>query len=298
MAARLTVLLALVVALAGAGASGAAARPADGIPRLAFRYDASAPLGYADRGVVKRRDGRIAVHDDLVPQPGSPHRGLPARPAGEGTPPGGRVRPRLGRQPRPVARRGCPARGAQRRHAHDHRALDLVPAHAGAPSPRSSSPRRATSRCATSSPSAAPWTCSARCGRSTRSASATSAGVPERGPARSSRRPSRACGRSPCSRSAPRHWPRSSLPRRRTSGPQVRRVLGSVDPIRYIGWARPRTVLLADGEKDEVVPHAALLNIARAAPKGTVVRWYDAPHALNAAAYRYAFDWLARKLRS
>jgi len=78
--------------------------------------------------------------------------------------------------------------------------------------------------------------------------------------------------------------------------PQVRRVLGSVDPIRYIGWARSGSVLLEDGTKDEVVPRTALLNIARAAPAGTTVRWYDAPHALDRAAYRAAFAWLAAKL--
>ena len=78
--------------------------------------------------------------------------------------------------------------------------------------------------------------------------------------------------------------------------PQVRRVLGSVDPIRYIAFARPGSLLLEDGRKDTVVPRVALLNIARAAPKGTPVRWYDAPHGLNRAAYRDAFAWLARKL--
>jgi len=78
--------------------------------------------------------------------------------------------------------------------------------------------------------------------------------------------------------------------------PQVRRVLGSVDPIRYIALARPGSLLLEDGRKDMVVPRVALLNIARAAPKGTPVRWYDAPHGLNRAAYRDAFAWLARKL--
>ena len=78
--------------------------------------------------------------------------------------------------------------------------------------------------------------------------------------------------------------------------PQVRRVLGSVDPIRYIAFARPGSLLLEDGRKDMVVPRVALLNIARAAPKGTAVRWYDAPHGLNRAAYRDAFAWLARKL--
>jgi dienelactone hydrolase len=76
----------------------------------------------------------------------------------------------------------------------------------------------------------------------------------------------------------------------------VRQDLGSIDPIRYIARARPGSVLLEDGTKDEIVPHEALLNIARAAPHGTTVRWYAARHALNRAAYHDAFDWLARKL--
>jgi len=33
-----------------------------------------------------------------------------------------------------------------------------------------------------------------------------------------------------------------------------------------------------------------------AAPRGTPVRWYDTPHALDRKAYRDAFAWLARKL--
>jgi dienelactone hydrolase len=77
---------------------------------------------------------------------------------------------------------------------------------------------------------------------------------------------------------------------------QAQSVLGSVDPIRYIAFAKPGSVLLEDGTKDEVVPKKALLNIANAAPKGTELRWYDAPHALDATAYQEAFAWLAKKL--
>jgi dienelactone hydrolase len=76
----------------------------------------------------------------------------------------------------------------------------------------------------------------------------------------------------------------------------VRRILGSIDPIRYIARARPGSVLLEDGTRDEIVPHSALVNIALAAPRGTTVRWYDAGHALNRTAYREAFDWLAQEL--
>jgi poly(3-hydroxybutyrate) depolymerase len=77
---------------------------------------------------------------------------------------------------------------------------------------------------------------------------------------------------------------------------QVRRVLGSVDPLRYVARARPGSLLLEDGRRDRVVPRAALLNVVHAAPRGTAIRWYDAPHALDRKAYRDAFAWLARKL--
>lgn len=80
--------------------------------------------------------------------------------------------------------------------------------------------------------------------------------------------------------------------------PRVRRELGSVDPIRYVARARPGSLLLEDGRRDAVVPRGALLNIVHAAPRGTTVRWYDAPHALDRAAYRDAFAWLARKLEA
>ena len=77
---------------------------------------------------------------------------------------------------------------------------------------------------------------------------------------------------------------------------RVRTVLGSVDPLRYIALAKSGSLLLEDGRRDEVVPHAALVNVVHAAPASTAVRWYDAPHALNRQAYQDAFDWLANKL--
>jgi dienelactone hydrolase len=77
----------------------------------------------------------------------------------------------------------------------------------------------------------------------------------------------------------------------------VRRQLGSVDPLRYLAFARPGTLLLEDGTKDTVVPHAALENVIRAAPKGTAVRWYAAGHSLNDAAWRNAYRFLLDSLR-
>ena len=76
----------------------------------------------------------------------------------------------------------------------------------------------------------------------------------------------------------------------------VHRVLGSVDPIHYLALARPGSVLMEDGRKDEVVPRSALLNMIHAAPPGTVVRWYPAGHSLSLAAYRDAFVWLGKRL--
>ncbi len=78
----------------------------------------------------------------------------------------------------------------------------------------------------------------------------------------------------------------------------VRRQLGSVDPLRFIRWARPGTLRLEDGTHDNVVPHDALTNMIDAAPAGTSVHWYAAGHALNDVAYRDATAWLATRLQA
>jgi dienelactone hydrolase len=80
------------------------------------------------------------------------------------------------------------------------------------------------------------------------------------------------------------------------SGAEVRRALTPVDPIRAIAPARPGSVLLEDGRRDRIVPREALENIVHAAPRGTTVRWYDAGHGLNAAAWAAARAWLVAKL--
>jgi dienelactone hydrolase len=79
--------------------------------------------------------------------------------------------------------------------------------------------------------------------------------------------------------------------------PLVQKQLGLVDPLRYVAAARPGSLLLEDGRKDEVIPQAALLNVIHAAPPGTVVHWYPSGHSLTAKAYLTAFAWLAQKLR-
>jgi dienelactone hydrolase len=77
--------------------------------------------------------------------------------------------------------------------------------------------------------------------------------------------------------------------------PQVRRSLSQIDPLRWIAHARPSSVLLEDGRRDQVVPRAALVALAKA-PQGSVVRWYSAGHELNAQVYLDQLAFLARKL--
>jgi dienelactone hydrolase len=78
---------------------------------------------------------------------------------------------------------------------------------------------------------------------------------------------------------------------------KVRRALTLVDPITAIAHARPGTVLLEDGDNDAIVPRPALLNVVHAAPRGTVVRWYPAGHALTKGAFHDAVRWVIRTLR-
>ena len=78
--------------------------------------------------------------------------------------------------------------------------------------------------------------------------------------------------------------------------PAILRELGSVDPLTWVARARPGTVLLQDGRKDEVVPRAALEALRKAAGAAAEVRWYDQGHAPSQAAYADQLDWMASKL--
>ena len=79
--------------------------------------------------------------------------------------------------------------------------------------------------------------------------------------------------------------------------PVVRRELGAVDPLRWIAQARPHTVLLQDGRKDEIVPRSALDELVKAAGKAAEVRWYAAQgHEPGRRALRDQLDWMSEKL--
>ena len=149
----------------------------------------------------------------------------------------------------------------------------------------------------TSSPSAAPSTCSPRCRRSTPdrigyvgwSAGAKTGAFVAASDSRVDALALLSAGADPLSAFVA-HAPAEIRA-------DVRRALGPVDPLGAIRRARPGTLLLEDGRADRVVPRAALRNVIRAAPTGTTVRWYGAGHELAPQAYLDAFDWLAGKLK-
>jgi dienelactone hydrolase len=76
----------------------------------------------------------------------------------------------------------------------------------------------------------------------------------------------------------------------------VRRVLGEVDPLAYVGRAHPAALFFQDGLDDTVVPHNQLVALAAAGSKPKIVRWYPADHALDAQAFRDQLSWLGREL--
>ncbi|MGE5690930.1 MAG: alpha/beta hydrolase [Pseudomonadota bacterium] len=73
-------------------------------------------------------------------------------------------------------------------------------------------------------------------------------------------------------------------------------LLTDVDPLRWIKGSTS-ALLFQDGRKDEVVPRAALVRLARAAPEPKELRWYPAGHQLDAKAYRDQLDWLTERLQ-
>jgi dienelactone hydrolase len=288
------VTLALAFVVAGCGASNTPSR-SSAQPGGVFSYDASAPLGYVDRGRVNARDSALAVHDVSFTSDGRRVDGYLVVPPGHGRRPAvvfvhgaGGDRTELLPQAGLLAARGvvaltitAPSATAQSRAAapsqlitdmHAVTVSDVVAV------------RRAVD-VLRSLPVVDPnrigylgWSAGARTGAMVAAAEPRLRALVLL-----------SAGAAPISAylaAAP-----ASL------RPQIRRDLGSVDPIRLVARARPGSLLLEDGRRDAVVPRAALLNIVHASPHGTTIRWYDAPHALDRAAYRDAFAWLVQKLR-
>jgi dienelactone hydrolase len=294
---RLATLFALAVLAAGCGGSShpsSTAAIADSIPRLDFSYDTSAPLRYADHGRINKRSYPIAIHDVSYEAAGKKVESYLL------VPPGSRKRPAVifvhgsgGDRSELLAQAAWLA-------ARNVITLAItVPSSSVTSTPATVGGKLAQARSLTTLDvvgvrravdvlQSLPTVDSKRIGYVGWSAGARLGTYVAASEPRVKALVLLSAGAAKLSEFV------SSAP----AGlrPRVRRVLGSVDPIRYVGWARPGSLLLEDGKRDEVVPHTALVNIAHAAPTGTVVRWYDAAHALDTKAYTDAFDWLASKL--
>jgi dienelactone hydrolase len=291
---RIAFAVALVPLLAacGSGNAGNAGNATQSIPRLDFGYDTSAPLGFQDRGVVARTP-RVAVHDVsfssggrrvqgyLIVPPGSRRR--PAVVFVHGT--GGNRRELLGLAAELAARgtvtltltepSALPHASAATRSGKIRQQRDLVVADVVAV-------RRAVDLLRTM-----PRVDRARIGYLGWSAGARLGAFLTASDPRISALALLSAGADPVSAFVAR----TPKPLRA----QVRSDLGSTDPLRYLPRARG-ALFLEDGTKDQVVPHEALVNVVRAAPKGTRVRWYRAGHALNDQAYEDALAWLRGRL--
>jgi cephalosporin-C deacetylase-like acetyl esterase len=293
-AVRIPICLALAALVAGCGSSHA--RPARGIPTLSFGYDAAAPLRYVDRGVVAHGHG-VAVHDVSFASQGIRVDGYLVAPSSTAR-----------RRPAVVVVHGSGGDRSELLSQAEHLAVTRRIVALTITEPSTSHPpgraatvgaflrqTRATQvrdvvavRRAVDVLRSLPQVDAGRIGYLGWSAGAKNGAFVASSEPRVKALALLSAGADPLA-SFVAHAP----PGTKAS---VRRILGSVDPLRYIARARPGSVLLVDGTRDEIVPHEALLNVVHAAPRGTTVRWFPAPHALDRAAWDAAFAWLARKL--
>lgn len=285
--------LVLAAALAGCGASGTKTA-SDGLPRLDFSYDSSAPLHYADHGRINKASYPIAIRDVSFTSGGRTVKAYLLLPPGSG------------KRPAVVFVHGSGGdRGELLGQAAELAARNVVtltvtaPSHAVTRAPRTLDGLLDQARSLTVNDVVAvrravdalqtlPTVDDERIGYVGWSAGARLGAVVAASEPRIKAFVLVSAGADPLSAFV------ANAPA--GARDKVRRVLGSVDPLRYIAWAQPGSLLLEDGRRDEVVPQSALNNFINAAPKGTKVRWYDASHALNQRAYSDAFDWLATKL--
>ena len=287
--------LVAAVAVAGCGTSKHSSRPSASPRNDVFSYDAATPLRYVDRGRVNTHDSALAVHDVAFTSSGRRVDGYLVVPPGRGRKPAvvfvhgsGGDRTELLPQAGMLAARGVVA-------------LTITAPSATAQSSATTPGQllgemRATSvadvvavRRAVDVLRSLPYVDPNRIGYLGWSAGARTGALVAAAEPRLRALVLLSAGAAPISA-----YTAAAPP---TLRPQVRQELGSVDPIRHVARARPGSLLLEDGRCDSIVPHAALLNIVHAAPRGTLVHWYDAPHELDRAAYRDAFAWLTRKLR-
>lgn len=69
-----------------------------------------------------------------------------------------------------------------------------------------------------------------------------------------------------------------------------------IEPIRFIHRATSATLFIQSARQDEAVTTFASEQLHKAAPAGTVVKWYDAGHRLNSQSYVDQLAWFHDKL--
>ena len=73
-------------------------------------------------------------------------------------------------------------------------------------------------------------------------------------------------------------------------------LLEKTDPIHFVGLAEPSELLFQDGRQDEIVPEAALKELAGAGSEPKEVRWYDSGHVPSAKMWTDSRSWLSEHL--
>jgi dienelactone hydrolase len=77
---------------------------------------------------------------------------------------------------------------------------------------------------------------------------------------------------------------------------ELRAVLEKTDPLHFVALAEPSELLFQDGREDEVVPEAALKELADAGSEPKEVRWYDAGHVPSPKMWAESRSWLSEHL--
>ena len=284
----------VVAALAGCGGDGeeSAKRPP---PQSPFAYDADAPLGLRDRGVV-RRVGRIAIRDVSYASPrGGRVPGLLVVPSGRGRHPAviylhgaGGNRLQFLSEAVAMAKRGAvaltidaaesrpgtrpPGTGVAGVRRIVETGIQTVVDVRRAVDVLESLPTVDAKRIAFVG-----WSAGARTG-------AVVAGVERRVKALDLI----AGGAAPVSVYT------AVAPARFRA--QLGRLLAKIDPLRHVARASPSALLFQAGRRDELVPRPALVALMRAGSQPKQVRWYDSGHRPHARALRDSRQWLAREL--
>jgi dienelactone hydrolase len=78
--------------------------------------------------------------------------------------------------------------------------------------------------------------------------------------------------------------------------PELREIFEKTDPLSHVAQAAPSVLFFQLGRDDEIVPEAALRELARAGSGPKQVRWYDTGHLPNEELWADSRSWLADEL--